>query len=98
MKVFCYFVEPASYTIDLVKNVHVKHNIDYCFINEKSTAETTDSINVVYLSQLSFLAKFWFVFNIWKSYDLVIINGYNNYPFILTFLFNLYSGNKKYIY
>ena len=30
MKVFCYFVEPASYSLDLAKNVHDKNNIDYC--------------------------------------------------------------------
>ena len=32
MKVFCYFVEPASYTLALATNVYDKKNINYCFI------------------------------------------------------------------
>ena len=36
MRVFCYFVEPASYTIDLIVNVHSKQGIGYAFINNKS--------------------------------------------------------------
>ena len=45
MRCFCYFVEPASYTIDLAKNIHDKNEIDYCFIKSntlvKSKFQTT---------------------------------------------------------
>ena len=35
MKIFTYFVEPASYTIDLIANVHSKQGIGHAFINKK---------------------------------------------------------------
>ena len=33
-----------------------------------------------------------------KEHDFIIVNGYNNYVFFLTFLFNIFSANKKYQY
>ena len=45
MRVFCYFVEPASYTIDLIVNVHLKQGIEYAFINNKSEAMTKVSLS-----------------------------------------------------
>ena len=36
MRLFCYFVEPASYTLDLAKNIHDQLKIDYCFINSQT--------------------------------------------------------------
>ena len=32
-----------------------------------------------------------------RKHDLIIVNGYNNYLFFTTFLFNLFSKKKKYI-
>jgi len=32
-----------------------------------------------------------------RNNDLIIVNGYNNYPFILTFILNVFSFKKKYI-
>ena len=40
MKVFCYFVEPALYTLDLAKNIYVKNNIDYGFINSSTLVKS----------------------------------------------------------
>ena len=34
--VFVFFVEPASYTIDLINNVHIPKKIGYAFINSSS--------------------------------------------------------------
>ena len=44
IKVFTYFVEPASYTLDLIKNIYSKLGIPYVFIKNKSEAKTTSSI------------------------------------------------------
>ena len=52
MKVFCYFVEPASYTLDLASNVYDKHNIDYSFINSKTFAESDLNTNKNFLDSL----------------------------------------------
>ena len=51
----------------------------------------------VCLSERSLYQKIAFVYNIWKNNKLIIINGYNNYPFILNFIFNFFSFNKRYL-
>ncbi|MBC8266074.1 MAG: glycosyltransferase family 4 protein [Flavobacteriales bacterium] len=97
MKVFAYFVEPASYSIDLIRNIHQEKSILFCFIKGKTKAKSSENIDAIYLSELSNFAKIRFVFNIWKSNDLIIVNGYNNYVFIFTFLFNLLSFRKRFL-
>ena len=97
MNVFCFFVEPASYTLDLASNVYHKNEIDYCFI-KSNTLVVSDSIpNKDFLDKKSWISKFSYVLNIFKNNDFIIINGYNNYPFILTFIFNFFSIKKRYI-
>ena len=97
MRAFCYFVEPASYTLDLAINIYDKNKIDYCFINSKTLVKSDAKSSKQFLDQKSFLSRLRFVWNTFRNNDLIIVNGYNNYPFILTFLFNLLSKNKKYI-
>ena len=98
MKVFCYFVEPASYTLDLIANIYSKQNISYCFIYAKSFAQSNNSSsNDLYLSKYSLFSRVKYIFRVQKSHDFIIINGYNNYPFLLTFILNLFSSNRKYI-
>ena len=98
MRVFCYFVEPAGYTIDLINNIYKKKGIPYCFLYDTSFARSRNfSENEIFLSRCNFIEKIGFIFKVWKNNDLIIINGYNNYPFILTFLLNLFGWNKRYI-
>ena len=97
-KVFTYFVEPASYTLDLIKNVHSKLDISFVFINDKSEAMSDELIKKdFFLSERSFYEKIAFVYNVWKNNKFIIINGYNNYPFILSFIFNFFSLKKSYL-
>ncbi len=96
MKVFTYFVEPASYTIDLILNVHSKQGIGHAFINKKTEAKKEQFFELkTVLSDLSLIQKIKFIRSTRIKNDFVIINGYNNYVFILTFLFNIFSINKK---
>ena len=97
MKVFCYFVEPASYTLDLAKNVYDKNNIDYCFLKTTSLVQSDEESSKVFLDKHTVFCKLKFVRDAFKSHDFIIVNGYNNYPFIMTFFLNLFSFNKKYI-
>ena len=97
MKVFCYFVEPASYTLDLVKNIHERMQIDYCFIKSDTFAFAKNAINRISLDQFSLFHKLHFVFSKFIRHNFIIINGYNNYPFLLTFVLNLFSFNKRFI-
>ena len=97
MRIFCYFVEPASYTLDLATNVYDRKNINYAFIKSVSLAEALPTSSKVFLNKLSWISRVIFVINTFRNNDLIILNGYNNYPFILTFILKLFSFNKKYI-
>ena len=41
--------------------------------------------------------KIMFIYSIRKNNNFIIINGYNNYVFVLTFLFNFFSVKRKYL-
>jgi glycosyltransferase involved in cell wall biosynthesis len=97
MKVFCFFVEPASYTLDLALNIYDKNKIDYCFIKSNTLVHSSDKSEKDFLDIKSWFAKFTYVLNCFKEHDFIIVNGYNNYPFVLTFLFNIFAWNKRYI-
>ena len=97
MRVFCFFVEPASYTLDLASNVYDKNEIDYCFIKSNTLVVSDSKSNKDFLDKKSWISKFSYVLNCFKNNDFIIINGYNNYPFILTFIFNFFSIKKRYI-
>jgi glycosyltransferase involved in cell wall biosynthesis len=97
MRIFCYFVEPASYTLDLASNVYDKNEIDYCFIKSNTLVVSVSKSNKVFLEKKSWISKFNYVLNCFKNNDFIIINGYNNYPFIFIFIFNFFSVKKRYI-
>ena len=97
MKIFCYFIEPAAYTLDLAVNVYESKKIDYCFVKSSTFYKSERTSEKVFLNCLSFFSKFKFLHKIFKNNDLIIINGYNNYPFIITFILNFFSSKKKYI-
>lgn len=98
MKVFTYFVEPASYTLDLINNIYLKLKIPFVFIKGNSEAKSSQKVDKEnFLNERTLVRKVALVYEIWSKYDLIIINGYNNYPFILTFIFNTLSCKKRYI-
>ena len=95
MKIYCFFTEPASYTVDLIKYVYEPLKIDFCFLKSKSKAKSNlvESRNI-FLDQLSFLKKLTYVLKVLDKYDLVIFNSYNNYTFILSMLLKLFGFKK----
>ncbi len=97
MNVFCYFIEPASYTLDLASNIYDKNKIDYCFIYSNTLVKSKKKSDKICLDKLSFISKLSFIFSTYISNDIIIINGYNNYPFLLTFMLNIFSFKKKVI-
>jgi glycosyltransferase involved in cell wall biosynthesis len=97
MKVFCYFVEPAQYVLDLTTNVYDKNSIDYCFINSESLVKPSEEMQNIFLDKLPFISRLRILASNYNNHDLIIVNGYNNYPFLLTFILNIFSCNKKYI-
>ena len=98
MRVFSYFVEPASYTLDLINNIYLKLKIPFVFIKGNSEAKSSQKVDKEnFLNERTLVRKVALVYEIWSKYNLIIINGYNNYPFILTFIFNTFSCKKRYI-
>jgi len=97
MRIFCFFVEPASYTLDLAVNVYDRKNINYAFINSVSLAEAPPISSKVFLDKLSWISRIRFVIKTFRNNDFIIVNGYNNYPFILTFILNVFLFKGKYI-
>jgi len=97
MRVFCYFVEPAAYTLDLAANIYDKKKIDYCFIKSNTLVESRHQTTKDSLSSKSLMSKIRYVVNVFKNNDFIVVNGYNNYPFILSFIFNIFSIKKRYI-
>ena len=97
MRIFCYFVEPASYTLGIARNIHDKNNIDYCFIKSKTLAVSNSSSNKAFLDKLSVFSKLYFIVSQFKKNEFIIVNGYNNYPFVITFLLNVFSARKRFI-
>ncbi len=94
MKTFAYFVEPALYSIDLSVNIYDKMNIGYCFIKDNTYSKSSFNKNLVYLSSFSFFSRILFILKQHKLNDNLIINGYNNLPFIISFLANLFFFKK----
>ena len=97
MRVFCFFVEPAAYTLDLASNIYDVNKIDYCFIKSNTLVVSDSILKKDFLDKKSWISKFSYVLNSFKNNDFIIINGYNNYSFILTFIFNFFSIKKRYI-
>ena len=64
--VFVFFVEPASYTIDLINNIHIPKNIGYAFIKSSSyyKEQQSDSDS---LEKMSFLQKINFIVDVFKK-------------------------------
>ena len=97
MRVFCYFIEPADYTLDLVRNIHDQMNIDYAFLYSFSIAESSSTTSKLFLDKLSWLERIKYIIKKFFDNDLIIVNGYNNLPFLLSFILNLFFVRKRFI-
>ena len=73
MKIFCYFVEPASYTVDLSENIHSQNGISFAFIKDESAAKSTKKTDgFVYLSKMSIFGRLRYIYDVCKKFDLII--------------------------
>ena len=98
MKVFSFFTEPASYTLDLVDNVYDTMSIDYCFLNSISKAKTKSKVRKnIFMDKLSFVDRIRYLIHVRRSYDIIIFNSYNTLSFLFIFLINVFTIKKRYI-
>ena len=98
MKVFSFFTEPASYTLDLIDNVYDTISIDYCFLNSHSNAYTSfKGKKYVFLDKIRILDRIRHLLYVRRKYDIIIFNSYDTISFFLILLINIFSITKKYI-
>ena len=97
MKAIAYLTEPASYTIDLVKSVHLPNRIDYKFLFNKSyTKQSPKKIDLdIYLNKFSIYKCFKILKDDYKNYDIIVFNGYDSLSFILLFIIHIFSKKQK---
>jgi len=96
-RVFAFFVEPSSYTLDLIINIHDKLNIKYIFLKENSLANSESNKIDNFLGRLSLLKQIFYVFNVFRKNQIIIFNGYIHWQFIMLFFFNLIASKKRII-
>ena len=98
MKVFSFFTEPASYTLDLIDNVYDTMSIDYCFLNSHSNAFTSFKRNkYLFLDKIRIIDRIRHLLYVRRKYDIIIFNSYDNISFFFILLINIFSITKKYI-
>lgn len=97
LKIFTFFIEPSSYTSDLINNVHKNLGIDYIFLNDRSHAKIKNASHVDTIVAMSLIDQIKFVFSVFKNYEMIIFNGYDRWQFILLFILNLFSERKRII-
>lgn len=89
-RVFAILQEPASYTVDRNHAVYDRLGIDYCYIDNKSEAQS-DERNIHGLSALDDKELIKRLGSILSNYDIVIMNGYTGRLFR-----HLYRLNQRY--
>ena len=92
--IIVYFVEPAQYTLDLIKNVHEKLGIEYRFLKPKSTA-SKEKENAVRTQSLS--SQIRLLYKDFRNSEFIIFNGFYNRELWFFILLNLFSRKKAQI-
>lgn len=96
MKIVSFLTEPASYTIDLISKVHNPLEIDYRFLQKKTTARTDSFLSSsMFMSDYNWLKRFSILKDDYKYYDVIIFNGYDRLDFIFLLFVHFFSANKK---
>lgn len=80
MRIFALLVEPANYTLDLIKNIYEPRGVEFAFIKGNSQASAVAS------HTLGGICSLWRQL---KSHDAFIINGYTGTICVLTILMNM---------
>lgn len=96
MKIFALFVEPANYTLDDIKNVHSKLDVEYAFIYDYSKANSQIKVEAPVLSKIKKGDLVRYVWRTLREYDAFIINGYTNKVCLLFLILDILFFKKPY--
>ena len=94
LKITCYFVEPAQYTLDLIKNIHSKFKIDCKFLNKKSFSSKE---KIKSIRGQNFFSQIKILYNDFIKSDLIIFNGFYKRELWFFIFLNLFKKNKVFI-
>ena len=89
--IIVYFVEPAQYTLDLIKNVHDEIGAKYRFL--KSTSTASREIENALRTQ-SFFSQIRILYKDFLNSDFIIFNGFYKRELWFFVFLNLFSRNK----
>ena len=98
MKLIAYLTEPASYTLDLVKYVHLPNKINYSFLFDTSyTTPNSKGVKMDYtfLNKLTLKNRFNLLRSDYNSHDAIVFNGYDSVSFLLLWFIHITSRVKK---
>lgn len=98
MKVIAFLTEPASYTIDLVKNVHIPNHISYKFLFDLSYTRLESNLinnDDLFLNKIPIVSRFQTIREDYINHDAIVFNGYDSVSFLLLWLVHIFSKNKK---
>lgn len=76
MKVLSILVEPAGYSKDLTRAVYEPRHIDHVFMKRDTQHAGQSECDVPILAEMPFGSRLRYFWNILRTYDAVIVNGY----------------------
>ena len=96
MRAIAYLTEPASYTIDLIKKVHIPAEIDFKFLQTNTSAKSKSKLDVYsFLSNYSWKQRILILRKDYKNYDAIVFNGYDRLDFLFLLLIHFFAKTKK---
>lgn len=94
MSVFALLMEPANYTLDLIRFIYVPRQVAYAFQFERSKASSEQIVSVPVTEKMSLREKLCFFWKQLKAHDIFIVNGYTGVTNTLIILLNAFFFRK----
>lgn len=94
MKVLAILVEPANYTLDLIRKVYAPRAIDFVYIKNQSDAGV--DVCTSFLDGLSPLKRILRLLRFLRQYDVFIVNGYTGATALMFIFLNLFFFRKPF--
>lgn len=94
-KILAILVEPADYTLDLIKNVYDRRGVDHIFLKGHSLASGDKGLKEA-LSEMHFIKRIKTIFSLMKEYDGFNINGYTGLTRFILICINIIFFKKPF--
>lgn len=95
MKTLAVLVEPANYTLDLIRRIYAPRGVAHVFIKRSSLA-SSDNCDSGSLNSISILNRIQTVYALLKKYDVFHINGYTEGTCLIFIILNILFFKKPF--